>query len=124
MTDQYVNTLDSLVNSWFENRDEAANLRAELKDLNEARKQYEIEIIGLMESKNQNQHSTGAGTLNLIRKDVRKTTASKKQLKEIFEQAQEGEINLKEPAQACEYIFNMFPTEEHISLKAAKSDVP
>ena len=124
MSDQYVNTLNSLVDSWFQNRDEAAALRADLKDMTEAKKQYETEIIGLMESKNQNQHSTGSGTLNLIRKEVRKTSASKKQLKEIFEQAEEGEIDLKEPAQACEYIFNMFPTEEHLSLKAAKSDVP
>lgn len=123
MTDQTSKTLNSLVDSWFENREESASLRAELKEMNEAKKQYETEIIGLMESQGQNQVSTGAGTLNLIRKQVRKSTASKKQLKEIFEQASEGEINLKEPAQACEYIFNMFPMEEHISLKIAKTDL-
>jgi seryl-tRNA synthetase len=123
-TNQISRTLNTLVDSWFENREEAKGLRADIKELNDAKKQYEVEIIGLLESKGENQVSTGSGTLNLIRKEVKKSSASKKQLKEIFEQAEEGEINIKEPAQACEYIFNMFPMEEHLSLKAAKTDLP
>ena len=124
MTDQTSRTLNSLVDSWFENTEEAKGLRADLKELNDAKKAYETEIIGLMESNGQNQVSTGSGTLDLMRKQVKKTSASKKQLKEIFEQAEEGEINIKEPAQACEYIFNMFPMEEQLSLKPAKTDLP
>ena len=116
--------LNSLVDSWFENNLAMAQLRAEIKELTETKKQYETEIIGLMESKGLNKHTTGAGTLELIRKEKRKTTASKKQLKEIFETADEGAINLKRPVEACDYIFSIFPAEEHVSLKAAKTDVP
>ena len=122
MADQ--NSLNSLVDSWFDNNQQMAELRAELKELTEAKKQYEAEIIGIMESKGVNKHSTGAGTLELIRKEKRKTTASKKQLKEIFETAEDGAINITRPVEACDYIFSLFPAEEHISLKAAKTDLP
>lgn len=118
------NNLNSLVNSWFDNNQQMADLRTQLKEFTEAKKQYEAEIIGLMESKGLNKHTTGAGTLELIRKEKRKTTASKKQLKEIFETAEEGAINLNRPLEACDYIFGVFPAEEHVSLKAAKTDLP
>lgn len=115
--------LDTLVNSWFDYQQQMKELRIESKELADGKKAIETELIGLMDSQSLSSHSTGAGTIELIRKTKHKTSASKKQLKDIFENNKDA-INLNQPAQACEFIFNLFPAEEHISLKAAKSDLP
>lgn len=117
-------SLNSLVDSWFDTNQQLSDLRTEMKELSEAKKIYEQDIIALMDSKGLNKHSTGAGTLELIRKEKKKTSASKKQLKEIIETAEDGAINPKRPLETCEYIFSMFPVEESVRLKAAKTDLP
>lgn len=116
-------SLDTLVNSWFDYHQQLKELRTETKELTDGKKAIETELIGLMESQNVSTHTTGAGTLELIRKTKHKTSASKKQLKDIFEKNKNA-INLEQPAQACEFIFNLFPAEEQVSLKAAKTDLP
>jgi hypothetical protein len=117
-------SLNSLVDSWFETTQQIAEMRAEMKDLTEAKKLYDEEIIEVMEAKNMDKHTTGSGTLELIKKEKKKTSASKKQLKEIFETAEEGAISSSKPIESCEYIFSMFPVEVSVRLKAAKSDIP
>lgn len=117
-------SLNTLVDSWFDTNQQLSEMRTEMKELSEAKKIYEQDIIALMDSKGLNKHTTGAGTLELIRKEKKKTSASKKQLKEIFETAEEGAINANRPIESCEYIFSMFPVEETVRLKAAKSDIP
>ena len=117
-------SLNSLVDSWFDTNQQLSDMRAEMKELSEAKKIYEQDIIAMMDSKGLNKHTTGAGTLELIRKEKKKTSASKKQLKEIFETAEEGAINAKRPLETCDYIFGMFPVEESVRLKPAKTDIP
>ena len=117
-------SLNSLVDSWFDTNQQISDMRAEMKELSEAKKIYEQDIIAMMESKGLNKHTTGAGTLELIRKEKKKTSASKKQLKEIIETAEEGAINANKPMETCEYIFSMFPVEESVRLKPAKTDIP
>ena len=117
-------SLNTLVDSWFDTNQQLADMRTEMKELSEAKKIYEQDIIALMDSKGLNKHTTGAGTLELIRKEKKKTSASKKQLKEIFETAEDGAINAQKPLETCDYIFSMFPVEESVRLKAAKTDIP
>lgn len=121
---QFGDSLNSLVDSWFDTNQQLSEMRTEMKELTEAKKIYEQDIIALMDSKGLNKHTTGAGTLELIRKEKKKTSASKKQLKEILETAEEGAINPNRPVETCEYIFSMFPLEESVRLKAAKTDIP
>ncbi len=116
--------LNNLIDSWFEYQREISELNAEAKILREGKAAIQTQIIEKMESKCINSHSSGSGTLNLVRKTKKPTTASKKKLKIILEEAQEGAIDVANPLEAFDYIFGTFEEEEVVSLQAAKSDLP
>lgn len=125
MTEPTGTGLRELVDRWIECTEKIKEFNAEKKDWADAKKELTDLIIQQMQTQQLDKFTGSGGTVEMKKKLSKKSSVSKKKLKEIIEDAEDDDIPYPlEGTTVCEFIFNQFPSEERFVLDMAKSDIP